>query len=303
MQSEPERVEIAGQLKRAIIYNSLIVIVQIAGGVISNSLGLLSDAAHNFTDTAALALSFFAILQTLKPPSPVRTFGHHRSAILAAFLNSVFLILLTCGIFYSAYQRIRHPEVINGLVMYTIAIFAFIGNTGIALLFQKSRRSEINAKLAFIHMAGDALVSLGVIIAGIVITYTHWYLLDPIISVIIGLVIAIGTFDILKETYNILMEGAPKEIPVEKVRETILSVPTVREILDLHLWTIGNDCHILSCQILIGNMTMTEGRGVREAIRKILAKKHTIDHLTIELEVETNWPGSAGCELFQKKAV
>ena len=300
---ENETTRIAGQLKWAIILNMVIVVIQVVGGAISNSLGLLSDAAHNFTDTAALGLSYFALLQTLKPATLKRTYGHHRSSILAAFVNSFFLIILTGGILFQAYLRILHPETINGKVMYSVAFFAFIGNGLIALLFTKSRRNELNARMAFLHMAGDALASLGVIFAGVVIDLTHWLYIDPIVSIAIGLVIASGAVNILKETLNILMEGAPGEIPVERVVETLSAIPEVKKILDLHLWTVGSRYHVLSCRILVDNVTMKEGKKIRETIRRRVAERHSIDHLTIELEVEAEPSITTGCELFQKKAV
>ena len=297
MVSEKSRLEVIGKLKWAGLFNGAIVLIQAAGAFFSNSLGLWSDAGHNFTDTAGLFLSYFALRQTLKSPTATRTYGYHRSGTLAAFLNAISLAMMTLVIFYQAWHRFLNPEPVNGVLMYGIAAFAFSGNGLIALSFRKIRKTEINAKTAFLHMAGDAMVSLGVIVAGLVVTYTGWLHIDALIGALIGGVILYGTVPVLRESVGVLMEGAPPEIPADQVIRTISGVSEVLEILDLHIWTVGSESHILSCRILVSELSPEKSRRVRQAIRTLVTERHGIAHLTIELETAPLPVGGEKCSL------
>lgn len=295
MNSENQTKAVIQKLKWAILVNSLIVLIQAAGGFYSNSLGLLSDAGHTFADTAGLFLSCYAMIQILKPPTRTHTYGFHRSGTLAAFSNAILLALMTLVIFYEAFQRFLHPMPVNGPLMYSVAALALVGNTLVALTFRKIKDAEMNAKTAYLHMASDALVSLGVIVAGVVVTYTGLTFLDPLIGAVIGVTILYGTLDIFRESIAILMEGAPSQISAEQVSRSISELEGVREILDIHLWTAGSGIHLLTCRILTTEISSRQNRTLRETIRKVVSERHHIDHATIELETAPLPDGEKNC--------
>jgi cobalt-zinc-cadmium efflux system protein len=212
--------------------------VELAAGVWANSLALLSDAGHNFTDVIALALSWYAVRLSTQPAHAGKTFGYHRAGILVALANSTTLALVSLGILYEAFKRFRSPEEVRSNVLIGVAAAAFLINAGAALLVRRESRHDLSLKTVFVHLLGDAASALGAVAAGIVIALTglHWF--DPLASVFISLLILWNAWQILRETVDILLESTPRDIDMNQMVRDLLSVPGVRGVHDLHVWSV-----------------------------------------------------------------
>jgi cobalt-zinc-cadmium efflux system protein len=271
-----------GKMKLAFFLSFFILVVEIIGGVISHSLALLSDAGHVVTDIVAIGLSWYAMKQALKAPSESHTYGYHRSGILAAFINAVSLILIAVVILWEAFRRFQSPEPVGSTWMFISAAVGLAMNLYLGLGLRKIE--NINVKSAVLHMMGDAAASAGVIIGGLVIHFTGWYVIDPILSVLIALLIAFGAVSIVRQTINILMEATPKNVNLQKVAETIRSVGGTNDVHDLHVWSITSGKNALSCHVTLdGQKTIEESQAIlREIEHKLLHLG--IGHCTIQME-------------------
>jgi cobalt-zinc-cadmium efflux system protein len=261
-------------------------IAEIIGGIISNSLALLSDAGHMFTDTMALALSFFAMKFAGMPATEKKTFGFYRLEILAALLNGVILVLISLYIIYEAYHRIQNPPPVQGMLMLVVAIIGLIVNIIGALSLVKHHESSLNIRSAFLHIIGDAVSSVGVIIGGVVIYYTGWYLIDPVLSILIALGIIVGAYGLVTESVNILLESAPSHINITAVTEEINRVKGVQEAYHIHVWTITSGVYALSAHVIINDMPVSGSRALLDDIRHRLEDRFKILHSTIQFECE-----------------
>jgi len=271
-----------GKMKLAFFLTLGILIVEVAGGLISHSLALLSDAGHVFTDIAAIGLSWYALRQSEKPANEVMTFGYFRSGILAAFINGITLILITLWILWEAYNRLQHPEHVTTTWMFISAGVGFALNLYLGLGMRDEE--NINVRSAVLHMLGDAAASAGVIVGGIIIAYTQWYVIDPILSVLIALLIAFGAWRIVKQTVTILMEGTPAGVEIPKVVDAILSVKGVLNVHDLHVWTITTGRNALSCHVVVDScITVKETQNILRDLEHKLFHLD-IDHVTIQPE-------------------
>jgi cobalt-zinc-cadmium efflux system protein len=259
-------------------------IAEIIGGILSNSLALLSDAGHMFTDTLALALSFFAMKFAEMPATSRRTFGFYRLEILAALLNGVTLVLISVYIVYEAYHRIQNPPPVQGSLMLIVAIIGLVANILGALFLVKHHDTSLNIRGAFLHIVGDAISSVGVIIGGVIIAYTGWYLIDPILSILIAVGITIGAVGLVTESVNILLESVPAHLNVATVTEAIAAVPGVREAYHIHVWTITSGVHALSAHVIIDDQLVSDSRTVLDSVRTMLAERFRVLHSTIQLE-------------------
>ena len=276
----------AGKMRLAFFLTIMILVVEVLGGIISHSLALLSDAGHVLTDIAALGLSWYAMKQSEKPANEGMTFGYYRAGILAAFVNGITLILITLWILWEAYSRFQHPEHVTPTWMF---ISAAVG-LGMNLYLGLGMRHEdnINVKSAVLHMLGDAAASAGVIVGGVIIAFTHWYVIDPILSVLIALLIALGAWRIVKQTVSVLMEGTPAGIELPKVVDAILAVPGVQHVHDLHVWTITSGRNALSCHAVVdGKATVEETQKLLQDVEHRLVHLG-IGHVTIQIEDETH---------------
>lgn len=256
--------------------------VEMAGGWLSHSLALFSDAGHVLTDIAAIGLSWFAMKQSEKPANQDMTFGYYRAGILAAFLNGLLLILVTFWILWEAFQRFQHPQPVSPGWMFVSAGVGLCINLYLGLGMR--HEEDINVKSAVLHMLGDAAASAGVIIGGLIILFTHWYLVDPLLSVLIAVLIALGAWRIVKQAVGILMEGTPKGIQFEKVVNEIKSVQGVQGVHDIHMWSITNGKNALSCHVILdGHMSIQESQIILRAIEHRLVHVG-IGHATIQIE-------------------
>ncbi|WEG13462.1 cation diffusion facilitator family transporter [Pullulanibacillus sp. KACC 23026] len=272
----------AGKMKLAFFLTAVILIVEFIGGLISHSLALLSDAGHVLTDIGAIGLSWYAMKQSEKPANEGMTFGYYRAGILAAFINGITLILITLWILWEAVHRFQNPEHVTPTWMFISAGVGLAMNLYLGLGMR--HEENINVKSAVLHMLGDAAASAGVIVGGIVIAFTHWYVIDPILSVLIALLIAFGAWKIIKQTVSILMEGTPSGIEIPKVVNAILSVKGIQHVHDLHVWTITSGRNALSCHVVVdGKMMVEESQQLLREIEHRLIHLG-IGHVTIQTE-------------------
>lgn len=271
-----------GRMKRAFFLTLLILLVEVIGGLMSHSLALLSDAGHVLTDIAAIGLSWFALKQAEKPSNEKMTFGYYRSGILAALLNGITLILITIWILWEAYGRFQKPEAVTPLWMFASAGVGLLMN--LYLGFGMRKEEDINVKSAVLHMLGDAAASAGVIVGGIIILATKWYVVDPILSVLIGLLIAFGAWRIVRQTVSILMEGTPRGVDFQKVVDEIRAIPCVLNVHDVHVWSITSGKNALCCHIVLdGDMTLRDSRKILRDMENRLIHMG-IGHVTIQAE-------------------
>lgn len=269
-------------MKTAFFLTVIILVVEVIGGLLSHSLALLSDAGHVVTDIGAIGLSWFALKQAEKPSDQKMTYGYYRSGILAALMNAIALILITIWILLEAYGRFQNPEHVTPTWMFISAGVGLLMNLYLGLGMRGEE--DINVKSAVLHMLGDAAASAGVIIAGIIILFTKWYVIDPILSVLIAVLIAFGAWRIVKQTAGILMEGTPKGIDFEQVVQTIRQVPGVHDAHDVHIWSITSGKNALSCHIVLdGDMTVSESQKVLRDMESRLVQMG-IGHVTIQTE-------------------
>jgi len=264
----------------------LMMVAEVIGGLLSNSLALLSDAGHMLTDNLALLLSFFAMTFASLPATDRKTFGFYRLEILAAFVNGIVLVLISLYIIYHAYLRMIHPQPVQGMLMLAIAVIGLVANIIGALFLFKHSHTSLNIRGAYLHIVGDALSSVGVVIGGVIILYTGWYLIDPILSIMISLVIIFGAWSLVKESVNILLESAPAHINIDTIAAEIAKIKGVREAYHIHLWSITSCVYALSAHVLIDDQMVSGSRELNDRIRMLLSEKFKILHSTIQLECE-----------------
>ena len=265
---------------------AIFVFVEIVAGIWGNSLALLTDAAHNFTDVIALGLSWYALRLSLQPAHAGKTFGYHRAGILVALVNSTTLVLIALGIFYEAYQRFLNPPEVNTTILIGVGGIAFLINLGTAFLIKKGSEHDLNLRSAFLHLMGDVLSTLGAVIAGVLILFTNWNWLDPFVSVLIGALILYNAWGIIKQTIHILLESTPENVDLPKMVEDIRQVDGVHDIHDLHVWSINENLRMLSAHVVTNDISIREGAYIQQNINELLAHGYNIQHATLQLECE-----------------
>jgi cobalt-zinc-cadmium efflux system protein len=276
----------------------IIMIAEIIGGILSNSLALMSDAGHMLTDALALGLSLFAVSLARRPATPTRTYGYHRAEIMAALANGTLLILISVFIFYEAYRRFFETPVVKSPLMLIVASIGLVANLIGMFLLKKGSRQSINVKAAFWHVIGDTLSSVGVIIAGVIIFFTGWYIADPILAMVIGVVIFWGAVRIVRESVDILLESVPEHVQVEKLTAAVKNVPGVEDLHDVHIWTITSGIYALSAHLKIADQMVSESGDILVKVNEILAHDFNITHTTLQLECES-CPTGLVCSLPQ----
>ncbi|MBW1766549.1 MAG: cation transporter [Deltaproteobacteria bacterium] len=265
---------------------ALVMIAEIIGGLLANSLALLSDAGHMLTDILALGLSIVAMRFAQKPPTASKTFGFYRLEILAAFFNGLLLLFVSFYIFYEAYHRLLHPEEIKGLFMLVVAFIGLLANGVGIVVLRKSAHTSLNVKSAFFHLVGDTISSGGVIVGGLLIIYTGWYVVDPLIGIFIGMLILRGAYALVRESIDIFLEATPKDINVEKMLDDLRKIEGVKEIHHLHLWTITSGMYAMSAHVLIEDLLTSKSAQILTAIESLL-REYNIEHTTVQFESES----------------
>jgi cobalt-zinc-cadmium efflux system protein len=284
-----ENISATGQNRRALqitfALTFLYFIVEVIGGILTNSLALLADAAHMLTDVAGLGLALFATWMSQKPATQAKTYGYYRVEILAALVNAVVLFFISFYILFEAYERFKAPTEVQSLPMILIAVVGLGVNLIGLWVLRHGAKESLNLKGAYLEVVSDALGSIGVIVAGLIMLKTGWYYADPIFSVLIGLFILPRTWKLLMQAVNVLLEGTPAHINVAAVKLGMLAVDGVEKIHDLHVWTITSGIEALSTHIVLGeNCDPRDADRVLEQLSALLKEKFGIDHTTIQIE-------------------
>lgn len=267
----------------ALILTTAFLIAEIIGGILTNSLALISDAAHMFTDSAALAISLAAIRIGKRPADSERTFGYYRFEILAAAFNAMLLFMVAMYILYEAYQRLNNPPAIQSGTMLLVAALGLVVNLISMKLLSSGKNSSLNVKGAYLEVWSDMLGSIGVIIGALVIRYTGWAWVDSAIAVAIGLWVLPRTWTLLKASMNVLLEGVPEGLGIAEVKDAIAGVPGVASVHDLHVWSITSGKASLTVHVVQLD-DVTDPQSLLLAIRELVAGKYNIHHSTIQIE-------------------
>ncbi len=268
----------------SIFITTLTLAAEIVGGILTGSLALLSDAAHVFLDIFALAMSYGAIRLASRAPSEKHTYGFHRTKIIAAFINGATLVIAAIGIFREAFARLGHPEHVIAGPMLIVAVVGLTANLMVALVLGHHEHDDLNTRAAFLHVLGDVISSIGVIAAGLVILFTGWSLIDPLMSLFIALVLLAGAWRVLKSALHILNEGAPDDASVKDVSAAMAAVPEVLEVHDIHVWTVGPGYKVLSAHVLLSDSALSDTEIVMQKLKKVLAQQFDLEHTTIQFE-------------------
>ncbi len=270
-------------LRLAFFLTLLILVAEVVGGLLANSLALLSDAGHVVTDIFALGLAWFATVQAERPPNARKTFGYHRVGILVAMVNAITLIVIAFAILLEAVQRFQHPETVQPQIMFLAAGIGIIINLIIGFgLFKEA--NNLNVRTAMLHVFGDVGASATVIVAGVIILFTGWTLVDPLLSVGIAVLIAIGAWRILRETTNILLEAVPKGVSMPGLVKDMRNVQGIEDVHDLHVWSITSNMYALSCHALIADLPPSDSSVILHSLNTMLNEKYHISHVTIQFE-------------------
>ena len=273
------------------------VLFEIAAGVYANSLALLTDAAHNVTDVIALALSWYALRVALRPANADKTFGYHRVGIIVALLNGLTLVLMSLFILYEAIERLMNPLPVQDAILIVVALIAFFVNAGTAMLVLRGSETDLNQRSAFLHLAGDAVATLGAFLAGIGIWLTGWDWLDPLASIFIAVLILWNVKGIVRKALDILLEATPRDVDVNALVQAMQNVRGVRGVHDLHVWSIAQNLRALSAHILTDDMPISQGARVQRDLNDILHAQYGIAHATLQLECSGCEPDALYCEL------
>lgn len=261
---------------------ALFFVVELAGGILTNSLALLADAAHMLGDVAALGLSLVAFIWATKPPTARKTYGYHRLEILAALVNGLLLWGMAIYIFYEAYQRVAQPPSINSLPLLVLAAVGLLVNLlGVYILYP-GQRQNINLRSAFLHLLADSLGSLAAIGAGLAIWLQGWYWFDPLAGTVIGIMVIAGSWRLVWEAADVLMEATPRHLDLGEVQAALAAYPGVKQIHDLHIWTISTGMYALSVHVVLAGEADRDCLG--RDLEALLYDRFGLEHNTIQIE-------------------
>ncbi len=284
MESHNPDKNISGRLTWALALTSVTFIGEAIGGIWTNSLALLSDAAHVFLDLFALLLSLGAIKLAALPASETRTYGWHRTEIFASFINGVTIFLIAIGIFYEAWGRLLEPQTVNSLPMFIIALVGLAMNLLAAVVLYRHSHEDLNVRSAFLHVIGDAAASVGVIVGGIIMYYYRWYLLDSMVSIAIGCIVLFGAWRVLRESTHILLEGVPRGLRIADIADSMRGIEGVKDVHHLNIWSICSHITALSAHIDVEIRYKQRQAEVLQGIENMLRKKFSISHTTLQAE-------------------
>lgn len=261
---------------------AIFMLVELIGGLLSNSLALIADAAHMLTDVGALGLSLFVLWFSRRPARPEKTYGYLRLEILAALINGVTLVVIALAIFWHAYQRLLVPEPVEGVLMLTVSTIGFLVNLVAARVLHSSAEHNLNLRGAYLHVIGDMVGSAGAILAAILIVTTGAVIADPIISIIVGLLILYSSWKLVRESVDVLLEAVPSHIDLSALRRTIDEIPGVDQVHDLHVWTVTSGMICMSGHAVVQNPE--NNQRVLQEIHRAMRDRFGISHITVQLE-------------------
>ena len=285
--SDHEHADLTGRaLRQAFLLTALILVIEVAAGYVSHSLALLSDAGHILTDVVALGLAWFAVVQARRPADARRTYGYQRVGILTAMANGAVLILIVAGISYEAARRFIHPEPVQGGVVIVAALVAIAVNSYIALRLRgRGGNENLNVRAAMLHVVGDLVASVGVVVSGLLIVFTGWLYADPLVSVAITALIAWSAIRIVVGTWNVLLEGVPSDIDLKEVDRAIRGTEGVDSIHDLHVWSLSSEQVALSCHVVVAEeLLAADSEHLVRRVEEAVCARFGIGHTTIQVE-------------------
>ncbi len=274
--------EINKNLKSAIILTALIFFLEVAGGIISNSLALLSDAAHVFMDVIAVLLTYGAIRISGRPSNGSVTFGYHRFEIFAALINGLTIIGIAVIICYEAYERILDPPIVKGFEVLLIATIGLIANAWVAIKLHGHH--DLNIKGAYLHVMGDALASIAVIAGAVVIIFTGNSVIDPILSIVIGIMLLYGAFKLVIGSIRILLEFAPKHVDSDALTKVMMEIEGIKGVHDIHIWSICSNIHAMSAHVLVDKIHVQQTEELIMKINRAARERFQIIHTTLQFE-------------------
>ena len=270
-------------LKWSFLATVLFVLIELIAGIRAGSLALISDSGHNFTDALSLVLASIGLYLESRPADSVKTYGYHRAGVLTAFVNALTLMGVAVFIFYEAWQRFLHPRHVAEWTMFWVALAALALNSAVMWGLHRDKDHDLNIRAAFLHMMGDAISSLAIVAAAVLIHFTGLNVIDPLLSVLIGALIIWTAWDIIQESLNVLLEGLPRGMELNRVMEAMRKVEGVIDVHDLHIWSLGSSAHALSCNVLIEDMPPSESNSILQRINELLCTFH-IHHTTVQFE-------------------
>lgn len=278
------RKESVRALRKTLVLVVLFMIVEFVFGWIANSLALITDALHMFTDAGAILLSLFAFWISKRPPSHSLSFGYHRAEIIAALVSGFSTWALSIWLIYEAILRLIHPEPVAGPMVLIVACVGFLANLAMMLILHKKQKESLNVRGAYIHIFGDLIGSLGVIIAGILLIIFKWYPIDPLITLLFSLIVIYSAWQLIRDTLKVLMEGTPSQFSPVAIQKDLEALPSVITAHDLHIWCLTNNHINLSVHLVSENLQ----KALDEA-HTLLREKYNIDHATIQVEPKTGY--------------
>jgi cobalt-zinc-cadmium efflux system protein len=272
------------KLKFSIIFTCLILAAEVAGGFLSNSLALLSDAGHVVTDIMALSLSWYALRQAERPPSSRMTFGYHRVGVMVAVVNAISIFAIAGVILYEAYHRLQQPPEVNSVLMMSVAVVGLGVNLFVTYWLRQEQKGNLNLRSAFWHALGDALASVAVIAGGAIILWTGHYWVDPLVSVLISLIILYAAWSIFREGFRVLLEATPSDVDILAMIRSLKQIPGVKDVHDVHVWSISPELRAMNGHILIEDISTSQAAGIRAEIEKEVSDQYHIEHTTLQME-------------------
>ncbi|HJT15878.1 MAG TPA: cation diffusion facilitator family transporter, partial [Thermoanaerobaculia bacterium] len=275
---------VSRKLLIASVATFLFVLAELVAGIFANSLALIGDALHNFTDTLALVLALFAVRLSRRPANSVKSYGYHRAGVLTAFINAATLVVFTVFIFVEALQRLRVEHTVNTEWMLITAVVAIVLNASITWSLHDESRTDLNIRSAALHMLGDAVSSAGIIVAAILIRVTGMQLWDPVVSMLIGVMILWSSWGVLREALNLLLEGTPNEIDPDAVTKSLSEIDGVFGVHHLHIWALGPSRPALSCHLMVGDVPVRATGSLLDRVNRMLSERYRIAHTTIQFE-------------------
>lgn len=273
-----------GRLLLVIFFNLAISAAEFVGGLISGSLSLVSDGVHNLSDSVSIIFSYISVRISGKPKNKMNTYGYNRANILTAFINSAVLAGISAFLIVEAVRRFLNPVKVTGDIVIIVAVIGLLGNLFSVLVLRKSSKENMNIKSSYIHLLGDTMSSLAVIVSGIVIKFASLYWMDPVLSVLINLLILRSSYFILKESINILMQGTPLNIDIEGIGQRLLGIEKIRSSHHIHVWRLDEKNTILEGHVVLSDMLVSETTPINAAISGLLEKEFGINHSVIQFE-------------------
>lgn len=267
------------------VLNFSITIAEVIGGIFSNSLALLSDALHNLGDTMAIVIAYIAHLISKKEYTDKRTFGYKRIEILAALFNSIVLVVIVVYLFIEAFQRIKDPEPIKGMIMFLVALLGLVANLISVFLLKKDATSNLNVRAAYLHLFGDTVSSVVVLLSSVFIYFFNFYWLDPIITILLGFYLLKETYSIIRQTVDILMQGTPRGLKLNEIKTELERLNEISNIHHVHAWNLTDSEIHFECHVdLKEDLRISDTESIIERIHQILLNKFGISHVTIQFE-------------------